>query len=179
MRNVYIRELLEVIKSLTSKALFYPFRNSWLTRTPDPMMPPKYHTSLVIWSLSSATSPPGKKSRMLLSTHKMARGIRVMPRDLAKLPEHMVHLISQNSHTGPKGVLKSPKGSHTNSYTPKLYVLRKRFLSRIVPVQTYQTFSIPQIGEGCIYRLLVGWCHDVTALNWIYSDCAMATIWSS
>lgn len=59
------------------------------TSTPDPNMPPKYQTSSVMLPLST-TFPPGKKSRMLQSTHTMARGIRLMPRHLAKPPEHIL-----------------------------------------------------------------------------------------
>lgn len=59
------------------------------TSTPDPNRPPKYQTSFVMLSLST-TFPPGKKSRMLQSTHTMARGIRLMPRHLAKPPEHIL-----------------------------------------------------------------------------------------
>lgn len=62
-----------------------------LTRTPDPRMPPKYQTCSVMCSFF-AGFPPGKKSRMLHSTHTIDRGIRLIPRHLAKLPEHILTL---------------------------------------------------------------------------------------
>lgn len=65
-----------------------------LTSTPDPSTPPKYQTSSVMWSLSTDV-PPGKKSRMLQSTHTMLSGIKVIPRHLAKLPEHILTLMLQ------------------------------------------------------------------------------------
>lgn len=65
-----------------------------LTSTPDPRMPPKYQTSSVICSLSTEV-PPGKKSRMLHSTHTINRGIKLIPRHLAKLPEHILTLMFQ------------------------------------------------------------------------------------
>lgn len=63
-----------------------------LTSTPDPRIPPKYQTCLVMCSLSM-TFPSGKKSRMLHSTHMIAKGSRLIPRHLAKPPEHILNLI--------------------------------------------------------------------------------------
>lgn len=65
-----------------------------LTSTPDPSKPPKYQTSSVMWSFSTDV-PPGKKSRMLQSTHTLLSGIKVIPRHLAKLPEHILTLMVQ------------------------------------------------------------------------------------
>lgn len=42
-----------------------------------------------MWSLVTDV-PPGKKSRTLHSTHTMLSGIRLIPRHLAKLPEHIL-----------------------------------------------------------------------------------------
>lgn len=60
-----------------------------LTSTPDPRIPPKYQTCSVIFSFSTDV-PPGKKSKMLHSIHTMDRGSRLMPRHLAKPPEHIL-----------------------------------------------------------------------------------------
>lgn len=78
----------------TSYLLFRCCHFIVLTSTPDPNMPPKYQTCTVIWSLST-DFPPGKKSRMLHSTHTIDRGIRVIPRHLAKPPEHILTLMLQ------------------------------------------------------------------------------------
>uniref|UniRef100_A0A0E9XVS7 Uncharacterized protein n=1 Tax=Anguilla anguilla TaxID=7936 RepID=A0A0E9XVS7_ANGAN len=61
-----------------------------IIKTPDPSMPPKYHTSSVMFSLLEAGTPPGKNSKILHRTQRIASGMRVMPRHLAQLPEHMV-----------------------------------------------------------------------------------------
>lgn len=68
-----------------------------LTSIPDPRIPPKYQTSFVIWSLLVAGFPPGKKSRMLHSKHTIDRGISVIPRHLAKLPEHILTPMFQSA----------------------------------------------------------------------------------
>lgn len=70
-----------------------------LTNTPDPRIPPKYQTSTVMCSLSTEF-PPGKKSRMLHSTHTIDRGIRLIPRHLAKLPEHILTRTLQSTLQG-------------------------------------------------------------------------------
>lgn len=65
-----------------------------LTSTPDPRMPPKYHTCSVMCSLST-DFPPGKKSRILHSTQTTDRGSRLIPRHFAKPPEHILTPMSQ------------------------------------------------------------------------------------
>lgn len=67
---------------------------NWLTSTPDPTIPPKYQTSSVIFSFATDV-PPGKNSKMLHSTHTMDRGSRLIPRHLAKPPEHILTLVLQ------------------------------------------------------------------------------------
>lgn len=66
-----------------------------LTSTPDPTIPPKYQTCTVILSLSTEV-PPGKKSKMLHSTHTIDRGSRLIPRHLAKPPEHILTRVLQS-----------------------------------------------------------------------------------
>lgn len=66
-----------------------------LTSTPDPTIPPKYQTCTVILSLSTEV-PPGKKSKMLHSTHTIDRGSRLIPKHLAKPPEHILTRVLQS-----------------------------------------------------------------------------------
>jgi hypothetical protein len=61
-----------------------------LTRTPLPIMPPKYQTSSDRLLLLFITFPPGKNKRMLARKPSTARGMRVPPRHLAQLPVHML-----------------------------------------------------------------------------------------
>lgn len=60
-----------------------------LTNIPEPIIPPKYQASSVMSSFSLAGLPPGKSSRMLQRRQRIAKGIKVIPKHLAKFPEHM------------------------------------------------------------------------------------------
>lgn len=75
-----------------------------LTSTPDPTIPPKYQTCTVILSLSTEV-PPGKKSKMLHSTHTIDRGSRLIPRHLAKPPEHILIRVLQSLNSTWKSLL--------------------------------------------------------------------------
>lgn len=88
-----------------------------LTNTPDPRMPPKNQTCCVMCSLST-TFPPGKKSRMLHSTHRMDRGSRVMPRHFANPPEHILKTDASTTSRSSNS-LSSKTGGKSSLWTLK------------------------------------------------------------